>query len=92
MGYLTSMDVDTLKLDRSFISEIEKSPDSLAIVTAINQMAGVLGMNVVAEGVEKESERKVLEDIDCNIGQGFLWSKALPANLLIDYLETRRFA
>ena len=90
MGYLTTMEVDTLKLDKSFISEIENSSDSLAIVTAINGMAGVLGMNVVAEGVEKESERKVLESIGCDIGQGYLWSKALPSPNFLSYVALNK--
>jgi len=90
MGYLTTMEVDTLKLDKSFISEIENSSDSLAIVTAINGMAGVLGMNVVAEGVEKESERKMLENIGCDIGQGYLWSKALSSNRFLNYVDLNR--
>ena len=87
MGYLTRFEVDTLKLDRSFICEIEQSPNTLAIVTAINEMASVMGMSVVAEGVEKESERQVLAKMGCDIGQGFLWSKALPCHLLIEYLK-----
>ena len=88
MGYLTSMEIDTLKLDKCFITEIENSSDSLAIVTAINGMADVLGMNVVAEGVEKESEREVLEDIGCEIGQGYLWSKALPSKIFLNYVQS----
>ena len=86
MGYLTSMEVDTLKLDKCFITEIENSSDSFAIVTAINGMADVLGMNIVAEGVEKESEREVLEDIGCEIGQGYLWSKALSSTNFVDFV------
>ncbi len=89
MGYLTSMEVDTLKLDRSFISQIEQSENALVIVKALNEMAGVLGMSVVAEGVEKESERKVLEAIGCDIGQGFLWSKALSTNNLLAFLKPK---
>lgn len=92
MGYLTRMEIDTLKLDKSFISEIENSKDSLAIVTAIHGMADVLGMNVVAEGVEKESERKLLAGMGCNIGQGFLWSKALPGSHLLDSLSKSEIA
>ena len=87
MGYLTSMEIDTLKLDRSFISGIDKTPDSLVIVKAINEMATVLGIQVVAEGVEEEAERKLLETMGCSIGQGYFWSKALPSNELLEFLN-----
>ena len=78
MNYLTRLKVDTLKLDRSFISQISTSEDYLVIVTAIIRMAQVLGMEVVAEGIEKEAERKLLIDLDCDYAQGYLWSKAVP--------------
>ena len=90
MGYLTQMDIDTLKLDRSFISGIDKASNALAIVKAINDMAVVLGIQVVAEGVEEEEERVLLEKMGCSIGQGFLWSKALPSNKLLGYLESQK--
>ena len=90
MGYLTHMDIDTLKLDRSFISGIDKAPTALAIVKAINEMAVVLGIQVVAEGVEEQEERLLLKEMGCSIGQGYLWSKPLPSNSLIKYLENQK--
>ena len=78
MSYLTRLKVDVLKLDRSFISQICKSSESLVIVTAVIKMAKVLGMKVVAEGIEQVEEKALLVDLNCDFGQGFLWSKAVP--------------
>ena len=88
MGYLTRMSVDTLKLDKSFIRDIDQQNDSLAIVTALSNMTKVLGMSLVAEGVETETERQILESINCPIGQVFLWSKALANKYLMHYLQS----
>lgn len=86
MNYLTRLQVDALKLDRSFISQISHSEESLVIVTAIIRMAKVLGMKVVAEGIEQDAEKRLLLDLDCDYGQGFYWSKALPQDEFIRYL------
>ena len=87
MGYLTRLNVDVLKLDQSFISRIGKSKDSLAVVTAIIEMAKVLDMKVVAEGVESDSDKQALLGLGCDIGQGFLWSKAIPCQALVNFLN-----
>lgn len=87
MNYLTRLKVDVLKLDQSFISEITVSKDSLVIVTAIIEMANVLGMRVIAEGVESLQQRDVLKGLGCNLGQGFVWSKALPSQDLVKFLD-----
>ena len=87
MGYLTRLKVDVLKLDRSFISQISHSKDSLAIVTAVIKMAKVLGMQVVAEGIEMVEEEALLVDLNCDYGQGFLWSKAVPHDAFIILLN-----
>ena len=86
MGYLTKLNVDVLKLDKSFISQIAISKDALVVVTAIIEMAKVLNMKVVAEGVESVEIKQMLFDLGCDIGQGFLWSRALPSDDLMSYL------
>ena len=86
MNYLTRLKVDALKLDKSFISQISTSEDYLVIVTAIIRMAQVLGMEVVAEGIEIDSERKLLLGLDCDYAQGYLWSKAIPDEQFIELL------
>lgn len=87
MNYLTRLKVDVLKLDQSFISDITVSKESLVIVTAIIEMANVLGMKVIAEGVESLAQRDTLKKLGCTLGQGFVWSKALPSQELVQFLE-----
>ena len=85
MSYLTRLKVDVLKLDRSFVSEIDQSKERRVIVKAIIKMAKILGMKVVAEGIETKDEQNILVGLDCDYGQGFLWSRAVPS---IDLLRT----
>ena len=91
MNYLTRINVDALKLDKSFISQIETSEDYLVIVTAIIRMAQVLGMEVVAEGIETKAVRKILSELDCDYAQGYLWSKALENDQFMELLGTDFF-
>ena len=83
LSYLINFKVDTIKLDKSFIAKVNTSLDHLAVVKAVIQMAQILNLNVVAEGVESESVKKILVDLKCNYAQGFLWSKALPESQFI---------
>lgn len=87
LEYLTKFNVDLLKIDQSFIKGIQNSTENLAIVTAIIKMAKTLGLKVVAEGVETQNQWDALKKLDCNYGQGFLWSKALSPNNFITYLD-----
>ena len=89
LSYLINFKVDTIKLDRSFIAKVNTSSDHFAVVKAVIQMAQVLNLRVVAEGVESEDVKQVLIDLKCDYGQGFLWSKALPEDQFIK--EVARF-
>ncbi len=80
LGYLTKFKVDTLKIDQSFIRDINKSPQNLAIVDAIIKMAKALGLSIVAEGVETSQEWDILKQLNCDQGQGYLWSRPLTSN------------
>ena len=71
-------DIDTtLKIDRAFVSQLTGPRDNLEIVKAIVTMARTLGMSVIAEGVETEDQRRQLQELNCEQGQGYLFSKAL---------------
>jgi diguanylate cyclase (GGDEF)-like protein len=85
LGYLRELAVDTLKIDRSFIAELGTDPDADSIVDAIISIAKALRLCVVAEGVETEQQLAHLLARGCDEIQGFLISKALPA----DELERR---
>lgn len=80
LSYLKSFPIDTLKIDRSFIANISKDPKDRAIVAAIIAMAEKLQLNVVAEGVEDLEQTSFLEDNQCNIFQGFYFSKPKSAS------------
>lgn len=71
--------VDYLKIDRAFINNMELNREYAAIVHAVVTLAHNLGMTVVAEGVETQEQVLQLQTLDCDLGQGFLFSKPLPA-------------
>ena len=80
MAYLKRLPFDILKVDRAFVKDIGTADGSEAIINAIIGMAHSLGKEVVAEGVETEAQRLFLALKGCEVGQGFLWSKAVPAD------------
>jgi diguanylate cyclase (GGDEF)-like protein/PAS domain S-box-containing protein len=79
LAYLHSFPVQALKVDRSFVNRMDHAPQQAAIVKAIASLAHNLGMDVVAEGVETRAQAEALRAIRCRRGQGFLYSKPLPA-------------
>ena len=81
LNYLKRLPVDVLKIDRSFIYDIESDPSDSAIVAGIIGLAKSLKMKTVAEGVETEEQRQILEELGCDNYQGYLFSKPLPSML-----------
>ena len=77
LSYLINFKVDSIKLDRSFIAKINTSSEHFAVVKAMIQMAHILDLKVVAEGVESDCVKQALIDLKCDYGQGYLWSKAV---------------
>jgi EAL domain-containing protein (putative c-di-GMP-specific phosphodiesterase class I) len=84
LSYLKQFPIDSLKVDRSFIQNVTTNPDDAAITTAVILMGHSLKLNVVAEGVETESQLAFLQVLQCNEVQGFLFSPPVPA----DRMET----
>ena len=80
LSYLKRFPIDTLKIDRSFVKDLECDTDDAAICAAILAMAQQLGLNVVAEGVETEEQLEFLRRHGCNQIQGFLCSKPLSVD------------
>ncbi|MFO7708899.1 MAG: EAL domain-containing protein [Desulfobacterales bacterium] len=79
LSYLQRLPIDTLKIDRSFISRIHQQPESNRnIVEAIVSLAHKLGMSVVAEGIETPAQRAILCDMACDYGQGYLFARPMP--------------
>ena len=88
LSYLSQFPVDTLKIDRSFIRNINTSEKNAAITTAIASLAHSLNLDIVAEGVEETAQIDVLREQGCQIVQGFLFSKPLPAEEITDKLSS----
>lgn len=89
LSYLRKYRFNTLKIDREFIAELPHSDADKKLVAAIIAMAHVLGMKVVAEGVETKQQYAYLLQQNCDLVQGWLFSKALSFNDASDYLEAQ---
>jgi len=87
-AYLRRLPVDMLKIDRSFVSEIESNADDRAIVAAIISMGHDLGLQVLAEGVESVAQLTFLHEHECDMYQGFLLSKALPPDTFAELVRS----
>jgi len=77
--YLKRFPVDILKIDRSFVLGLVLEHDDRAIVQSIIELAHAFGITTVAEGVESHEQLRILQDMGCTFGQGWLWSPAVPA-------------
>lgn len=86
LSYLQDLPLDVLKIDQHFIRELETGINSQAIVRAILALADGLHMQVIAEGVETESQLTFLQDHQCKFFQGFLFSRPIPANEFVKLL------
>lgn len=87
LSYLKALPFDCLKVDRSFVQDIETSAEAGAVIRAIIGMAKTLNMTVAAEGVESEGQLERLIEEGCDLYQGFLCSEPLPADGLLDFLK-----
>ena len=79
LSYIARLPINLVKIDRSFVNGMANSPQDMAIVTTIIALAHSLNLRVVAEGVETESQSKLLKLLKCDEAQGYLFSKPLPA-------------
>jgi EAL domain-containing protein (putative c-di-GMP-specific phosphodiesterase class I) len=80
LSYLNRLPVNTLKIDRSFVTGITINPENRNIIETIMNLAQKLGMDVIAEGIETMEQLNLLRALRCSAGQGFLFSKPLDAN------------
>jgi len=86
LAYLQRLPLDCLKLDRTFVRDLETNPGDAAICTATIGLAHNLGLAVVAEGVETEGQHAFLQSLDCDMCQGYLFSRPLPLEALRQWL------
>jgi diguanylate cyclase (GGDEF)-like protein len=82
LSYLKKFDIDYLKIDKSFVSNLDSNANDVTLCDAIILMAHALGLKVIAEGVETEEQKKILIDADCDFAQGYLYSRPVPADEL----------
>jgi EAL domain-containing protein (putative c-di-GMP-specific phosphodiesterase class I) len=91
MEQLRRMPVDIVKVDRSFVSGMASDSTDREIVAAVVGMARALNLSVVAEGIETREQAEALRELGCDIGQGFLFAKAVPAEELEDLAQSARY-
>ena len=87
LSYLNRYPLDTLKIDRSFVSSMLSSTSSLKIVQAITTLARELEMDIVAEGVEEPAEVEKLTKLGCQYAQGYLFSKPKSIDRVMEMLD-----
>ena len=87
LSYLNKFDIDYLKIDQSFVRNMAPGSDDLALCEAIIVMAHKLGLKVIAEGVETESQRALLAAAGCDYAQGYLFSQAIPVEKFEELLK-----
>ncbi|SEK41531.1 EAL domain-containing protein [Halomonas daqiaonensis] len=86
LSYLKNLPIDTVKIDRSFVSEVTRNAEDDAIIQGIISMAHHLGLKVVAEGIEHEEQYRLLMTHGCDLFQGFHLGRPMPLENLIDFL------
>ena len=86
LAALRQLPVQQVKIDRSFVQELETSPYHRALVRAALQVADALQLELVAEGIETETQARILVELGCSRGQGYLFARPLEANAMAEYL------
>ncbi|WP_413173840.1 putative bifunctional diguanylate cyclase/phosphodiesterase [Anabaena azotica] len=86
LSYLHSFPVDNLKIDRSFIQHLHEKSDNLGLVNAIVQIAKTMNMHIIAEGIETNNQLEQLKLLNCQFGQGYLFSEPLNPEKLTKFI------
>lgn len=87
LAYLSKLPIETLKIDQAFVRDIHTTKGNQAIIKAIIALGKSLGLNIIAEGVETNSELKCLEDLECKNYQGYYFSKPIPFKELFALID-----
>ena len=89
LSYLNLLPLNEIKIDRSFVSALDKSESDRAMVVTILNMANILKLSIVAEGVETAEQFHFLHQHDCQIFQGYYYSKALSNEQFESYFRNK---
>ena len=80
LNYLRWLPIHILKVDQSFIRELGTNPNDVSVTRSIINLAHNLNLEIIAEGVETQTQMQILEKLDCHLMQGYLFSKPIPAS------------
>jgi EAL domain-containing protein (putative c-di-GMP-specific phosphodiesterase class I) len=89
LNYIRRFPVDILKVDKSFVDGVNEGGEESALTAAIIELAGILKLRPVAEGIERADQLEKLRALNCDLGQGFYFAKPLPLQGIDDLLTTR---
>jgi diguanylate cyclase len=92
LSRLQKLPASVLKIDRSFVMDIDNRPENRSIAAMIVKVGHELGMTVLAEGVESPTQENTLRELSCDSGQGYLYAKPLPFDALEAWLQSRKLA
>ena len=90
LAYISSLNVDTIKIDRAFVCDMDKNDSHLSIVQTALNLAKAFGCTVVAEGVENTAQAKLLDSLGCHYGQGYYYSPPIPEDKFTAMLKFTR--
>jgi EAL domain-containing protein (putative c-di-GMP-specific phosphodiesterase class I) len=90
LSYLTRFPVSTLKIDRVFVKDMVENKSDATLTHTVITMAHKLGLKVVAEGIEDEAQLALLRVYDCDIGQGYFFSKPLTFDEMVNHLRNKQ--
>jgi len=89
LNYVRRFPVDILKVDKSFIDEVADGGESSALTAAVIELAGILNLKPVAEGIERADQLERLMELNCDLGQGYFFARPLDPKALRTMLEER---
>jgi EAL domain-containing protein (putative c-di-GMP-specific phosphodiesterase class I) len=89
LSYLRQIPMDGVKIAKPFVDHIADGADDSALARAIITIGETLELEVIAEGIEREEQMRVLQKLGCKLGQGFYSSRPLPAEQLLELLQSR---
>ena len=89
MKWILQFPLDSIKIDRSFVKEIESNNHYFTIISTIIVLGHSFGLSIVAEGVETEEQYKILKGLDCDYAQGFYFAKPMSSKKIEDLIQQR---